>query len=301
MELNLKRHAAFGVFIVALVAALGEELGDLVALSENDATASHIPLIPLLVLALVVQRRRHIFVSVTTNLTAGLLALAAGACLAALGSRQNSSMIPHDSLSLTIAGFVVMSAGAFLLVYGVAAFRAALFPWLLLVFMVPIPTSLLSVAIYGLKSGSAQVVAALFAVTSTPHHREAFVFSLPTFAIEIADECSGIRSSIALILTTLLVADQSLKTTPWKLALVLMALPFAILKNGIRIAMLALLSLHVDPSFLTSQLHREGGIVFFLLTVTLMTPLFLALQRAERCGQTSSSPASHVSIHGQAT
>ena len=119
--------------------------------------------------------------------------------------------------------------------------------------MIPIPTSLLDLATYGLKSGSAEVVGALFTVTSTPHHREAFVFSLPTLAIEIADECSGIRSSIALILTTLLVADQFLKTTTWRLALVAAALPFAILKNGIRIATLTLLSPHVDPSFLTGQ------------------------------------------------
>jgi hypothetical protein len=45
-----------------------------------------------------------------------------------------------------------MSAGGFLLVYGTAAFQAALFPWLLLVFMIPIPTSLLDLATYGLKS-----------------------------------------------------------------------------------------------------------------------------------------------------
>jgi hypothetical protein len=92
MELSLKRHAAFGVFIVALVAALADQLVDLVALSRNDATASYIALIPLLFLALVVQHRRDIFVSVKTNLTAGILALAAGVCLAWLGSRQDSSL-----------------------------------------------------------------------------------------------------------------------------------------------------------------------------------------------------------------
>ena len=144
------------------------------------------------------------------------------------------------------------------------------------------------------------MVGALFTVTSTPHHREAFVFSLPTLAIEIADECSGIRSSIALILTTLLVADQFLKTTTWRLALVAAALPFAILKNGIRIATLTLLSLHVDPSFLTGQLHHEGGMVFFVLTLALMTPLLFALQRAERRARRSSAPASHVSTQEQA-
>jgi exosortase/archaeosortase family protein len=49
-------------------------------------------------------------------------------------------------------------------------------------------------------------------------------------------------------------------------------------KNGIRIVTLALLAIHVDPSFLFGRLHRQGGIVFFLIGLLLLLPIYLALQ-----------------------
>ena len=108
-----------------------------------------------------------------------------------------------------------------------------------------------------------------------------FCFSLPDVAIEIADECSGIRSSLGLLMTTLLGAHAFLRRG-WTRGLILLAiLPLAILKNGIRIATLTLLAVHVDPSFLTGQLHHEGGIVFFLLGLAMLMPMMFWLRRAE--------------------
>jgi hypothetical protein len=37
----------------------------------------------------------------------------------------------------------------------------------------------------------------------------------------------------------------------------------------------------VNPSFLTGQLHHEGGILFFLIALALFSPLFRLLQRSE--------------------
>jgi exosortase/archaeosortase family protein len=64
--------------------------------------------------------------------------------------------------------------------------------------------------------------------------------------------------------------------------LVAAVLPIAILKNGVRIVTLSLLARHVDPSFLTGQLHHEGGIVFFLIALLILSPVFVLLQRSER-------------------
>jgi exosortase len=147
--------------------------------------------------------------------------------------------------------------------------------------MVPIPDSVVDGATRFLKSGSTEAVAWLFKLTGTPYHREGFVFTLPKFVIEIADECSGIRSSIALLLTALLAGHLCL-TSPWKKAvLVAVILPLAILKNGLRIATLSLLAIHVDAGFLKGQLHHEGGIVFFLVTLGILAPIFILLQRSE--------------------
>jgi hypothetical protein len=54
-------------------------------------------------------------------------------------------------------------------------------------------------------------------------------------------------------------------------------------KNGIRIAILSLLSIHIDRRFIvSSDLHHEGGIVFFVLALLLMWPVLWGLSRSER-------------------
>ena len=186
-----------------------------------------------------------------------------------------------DVLTIRAAAIVVLWIAGFAFFYGRGALHAALFPLLFLGFAIPIPVALLDTAIQVLKSGSTELVAGLFTLTGTPYHRDGFVFSLPNFVIEVADECSGIRSSIALLLTSLLAGHIFLNTWWKKALLAAMILPLAIIKNGIRIVSLSLLAEHVDAGYLTGQLHHEGGIVFFLLTLGILAPFFILLQRSE--------------------
>ena len=110
-----------------------------------------------------------------------------------------------DVLTIRAAAIVVLWIAGLAFFYRRGALHAALFPLLFLGFAIPIPVALLDTAIQVLKSGSTELVAGLFTLTGTPYHRDGFVFSLPNFIpIEVADECSGIRSSIALLLTSLL-------------------------------------------------------------------------------------------------
>ena len=88
--------------------------------------------------------------------------------------------------------------------------------------------------------------------------------------------------NVALFITCLLAGHLYLRT-PWKAALfALLALPLAILKNGIRIVALTLLSIHVDPRFLTGNLHHQGGFVFFLLTLLILWPVLMLLEKSDK-------------------
>jgi exosortase/archaeosortase family protein len=67
-----------------------------------------------------------------------------------------------------------------------------------------------------------------------------------------------------------------------KALFVVLSLPVSIIKNGIRITTLTLLSIHVNPGFLTGKLHRDGGFVFFLAALALLWPVLIVLQKSER-------------------
>ena len=285
-----KRTILFSAYCLVLVAASPHVWVEYLRFARENDSASHIVLIPLITITLIVQNRRAIFSGVASSWIPGSLTVLIGAVIwAGAATLRLSASSQIDSLTATVAASVILSIGGFLLFFGRQAFRSAMFPLLFLAFMVPIPRSLLDVAVDVLKNGSTEVVAVLFNLTGIPHYREGHVFSLPTVAIEIADECSGIRSSIALLITGLLAGNTFLKHSWSRVALVIAVLPLAILKNGIRIVSLSLLATYVDPSFLTGQLHNEGGILFFLLSLGLLIPVVRMLRLSEtRLAQLSS-------------
>jgi exosortase/archaeosortase family protein len=80
-----------------------------------------------------------------------------------------------------------------------------------------------------------------------------------------------------------LAAHLFLRTEWRKLIIVAAMLPFTILKNGIRILTLSLLSVYVDPTFITnSWLHHSGGVFFYLLVPVMLAVMLWWLRRGER-------------------
>jgi exosortase len=191
-------------------------------------------------------------------------------------------MSENDWLAGAVFAFVLVSIGGFVLSYGARAAKQALFPLLFLLFMIPIPDLVLTRIVHWLQLGSAEVTDALFQSVGVPVFRTGLVFALPGVTVEIAEECSGIRSSIALIITSLLAGHLFLRTVWGKAALILVTLPLIVLKNGIRIVTLSLLAVYVDPGFLSGPVHRQGGVVFLLLTLVILLPVLVGLRRLER-------------------
>lgn len=283
-----RRHWLFAAYCLGVCVAHGQVLRALFDYSRQDMSASHLVLIPLVTCGLVYQNRDSIFASARTAWREGASVVLAGLALSVAAVVYRPSDGGYDGLSAAVSAVVILWIGGFLLIYGRTTFRAALFPLAFLVFTVPIPTAVLDGATAMLKAGSTELVAGLFTLTGTPYLREGFIFTLPQFAIEIADECSGIRSSIGLLLTSLLAGYMFLGHALSRTVLVALVLPVAILKNGVRIVSLCLLSEHVDPGFLEGSLHHEGGIVFFLLALAILTPALVLLMRAETANQHSS-------------
>ena len=86
---------------------------------------------------------------------------------------------------------------------------------------------------------------------------------------------------MALLILALPVVHFGFKRLWKKVAFLFCAMLVMIVKNGIRIVTLTLLAMYVDPSFLFGKLHRQGGIVFFVLGLLLLVPIYLALHSGE--------------------
>jgi exosortase len=256
---------------------------DLLRFSFNSNYYSYIVVIPLIVGGLLYRERRMIFAEAGFSYKSGLLLFIAGMLLFFTGSIYFNHLQENDHLSLMTFSLVITWIGGFIFFYGLKAFHKALFPLLLLVFLIPIPDMAMKKIMFMLQTGSAEATHVLFWIIGIPFEREGFIFYLPGMSIEIAEQCSGIRSSIALVITCLLVGQLFLRVWWSKTILLLCVIPITIVKNAIRIVTLSLLSVYVDESFIASSpLHRRGGIVFFLLAVTLLGIVLWFLRNREK-------------------
>ena len=101
-------------------------------------------------------------------------------------------------------------------------------------------------------------------------------------SIQVAKECSGIRSSLGLFITGILAGHLFLRTGWKKFILILFIYPITVLKNGIRIVTLSSLAVYVDERFITqSFLHRSGGFLFYIPALFLLGIVLWWLRKTE--------------------
>src|SRR5262249_617965 len=152
-------------------------------------------------LYLMYTRRQTLYARAAYWTLGGVPLVLPGALCYVLGLTLQPGLSQNDFLALTILGVIIIWVGGFVMCFGPQATRIALFPLGFLVFIIPLPEALLSHVITALQYASADMVDVLFQLTPLPVLREHLSFVLPGLTIEVARECSSIRSSMALLIT----------------------------------------------------------------------------------------------------
>ena len=254
-------------------------LRQVIALSLDDGRYSHIILVPVISAFVFYLERRRIFSGARFCPKIGLPMVAVA--LLALG-------MVH-SASLAMLAIVGAWAGGFALCYGAHALRSAFFPLGLLLLTAPVPSPWMDKVITLLQWGSAEATYRLFLLVGQPVFRDGVVFELPGVGIEIAKECSSIHSAWALLITGLLVGHLFLKSLWAKVSLTILTVPIAMLTNAVRIVTIWELATRVDPGFLYGDLHRNGGILFSLISLSILVG-FLAMLRGLEARRPATAP-----------
>jgi exosortase len=271
----------FGFFFSLVVFCL--PLDTLVRLAMHDDRYTSTLVVPFLTVVLIWLRRTTIFRDTRPSLPAGLT-LALPGLLLFIAATLSAHIGAEYVLVIDILSFLLVCTGVFVGCYGTHAARAAAFPLLFLLLMVPIPSSLLDHAVVALQSGSAEMSYRLFRLIGVPVFREdLYTLSLPGVTIQVAGECSGIRSGQALFIASVAAGYFFLQSGWSRASLALLTIPVAVLKNAVRIVAISWLGVYIDPRFLSGQLHRYGGLPFSLLALLLLAPALLLLMKAESC------------------
>jgi exosortase C (VPDSG-CTERM-specific) len=271
-------------FAIVLLGVFTQPLLALIKYAAGSDLSSYILLIPFVVAYFLYIRRNQLPKEYAVDLPLAMAFLTAGVASFAFtywlhfGARSSAKV---DYLTLQTLSFLCCAAAGGFFFLGRAWMKAAAFPLAYLVFMVPMPDPMRDALELASKSASAEVANLLFHLSNVPFLRSGAVFQLPNITIEVAQECSGIRSSWVLFMTSILAANLFLKTSWRRVVLVAFVIPLGILRNGFRILVIGLLCVNLGPQMIHSVIHRRGGPLFFVISLVPLLLLLVWLHKSE--------------------
>jgi exosortase len=248
----------------------------------DDYYNLYILFIPIISFGMIYADRARIFKACHFCLPFGVLLTVSGIALFALTTQLPKPQAEAFGLSACTFSAIVTGTGCFLLCFGAEAFRRASFALGFSLVTIPIPKPVMNQMILVLQNGSAAFSVILFRLIHVPALRQGLIFSLPGVDIEITQACSGFRSTMAILITSTVVAWLFLRS-PWKrLLLVALTVPAVMIKNAARIVTISSLAVYANRGFLYGDLHRYGGLPFALIDLALLVPVIFALHRSDK-------------------
>ncbi len=207
----------------------------------------------------------------------GLLLLAAAVLLRYASGLAAELFTMRLSMVVAVAGLVVFACGI----------RQVLHWWLslaLLVLSIPLPAVVVNSLALPLQFQASALGATLLDWRHVPVQLAGNVIQLPGRTLFVTEACSGLRSLTALIALSVLIGGLWHRATWTRLALVILAIPIAIVLNGLRVFLTGYLSFWVDPGLVDGFLHYTEGWAIFIVAMMLLAVLSWLLRGLEQRG-----------------
>ena len=234
--------------------------------------------VPLFSLYVLWRERREIAASVGEPTLAALPLLAVSLFLGFLGARGSQ-------VRFEILGFVGMIVSLTWTFFGRKTAKQVLFPALFLLFCMPLHSFLDIVTIH-LRQLAVAVAYFVMKGVGVEIVRQGTMLASPSgsFAIDVAEPCSGLRSLFAMAALTAGYAYFTQPTWFRRGALFALSAPIAVAGNIVRIFTIVAIAATCSADFATGFYHDYSGYVVFLVAIALMVACGeLVTKGAERC------------------
>ena len=195
--------------------------------------------------------------------------------------RRTKSLPVTEYLWAGVLGYLLVLLGVAWRTVGWQRLKQHQFSIWFLAFFIPLPLAVTDGMSVALQHGTAEVTDWMLQLSGLPVLREGLMFQLPRLAIRVAEECSGVRSTLVLFITSLIAGKMFLRTGWKRAALALATIPLGLLRNAARITVLGWLSVHVDAGIINGPLHHQGGPIFFALSLGPLFGLLWWFKRSE--------------------
>jgi exosortase len=152
----------------------------------------------------------------------------------------------------------------------------------LLALSIPLPAVLTGTLALPLQLKASQLGAAMLELRHVPVLLAGNVLHLPGRSLFVTEACSGLRSLTALLALGVLIGGLWLRTVWGRAAVVLLAIPVAMLLNGIRIFLTGFLVYFVSPELGDGVMHYTEGWGIFVVAFTILGACAWGISRVER-------------------
>jgi exosortase len=246
---------------------------ELIRVWASDDRFSHGFLIPPIAAYLVWERRQR-FSAVPARLNVwGLLVIAGSVAIL---------LVASGGLFLRSLSLVGAVAGSVLFLCGWSRFRIIVFPLAVLLLMIPLPEPVVERIEAPLQLATSRVAEALIRFVGVPVFREGNFLALRNVTLEVAEECSGIRSLISL-LTLGVVFGYVRDARGWmRVLLALLTIPVVVMWNGIRVAVTGVAAHNYGRGAAEGFVHDLCGWLAFAAAFATMFLLHRLLMLAVR-------------------
>ena len=180
--------------------------------------------------------------------------------------------------------FSMVAAAAGLVIYyrGLRQALAWWLPFVLLTLAIPLPELVTSTLALPLQFRASRLGAALLEWRQVPVRLTGNVIEIPGNRLFVTEACSGLRSLTALLSIGFLMGGLWLTRFWSRTLLILLAIPIAVVINGVRVFLTGFLVYFVDPKMGEGFMHMTEGWLLFLVSLVLIAAAAAVLAFIEK-------------------
>lgn len=183
------------------------------------------------------------------------------------------TLLVGDFMGFRILGqlsMIPLLAGIVMVLFGVRHAYLLWFPILFLIFMIPIPPSMIQGMVVAIKLFATDAAVGLAQLLTLPMIRSGSFVIFGNDQLLVGEVCGGLRSLIALIAFGALMSYIS-KTRTWARYLILaVSGPIAVIANTTRIFVLCVIGYFWGSGVATGRVHDISGILIFVVAFALL-------------------------------
>ena len=249
-------------FAALLIGCYALVLRHLVRQWVNDEDMGHGFFVPVIAVFIVWQCREELMAMELRPNRWGLVLVGVSGLLLIVATLGAELFTARLSFVFAVIGVVWTLGGTLML-------RKLAFPLFLLFFMIPIPAVIYNRITFPLQILASRLADGALNLLSVPVIREGNVLELANQKLNVVEACSGIRSLLSLTFLSLVYGYFFEKRTWVRAVLFFSTIPIAIVANGSRVTVTALVT-QIRADLAEGFFHEAQGWVIFMVALVIL-------------------------------